>query len=87
MTERFNVSGAMLVALYGEPEREREYFRSRARRVADIGIKMAMLNRLFFIALTSVAAIANSFSHTELVVTLRLRVASPSAHCWQSPRC
>ena len=57
MTERFNVSGAMLVALYGQPAREREYFRSRARRVADIGIKTAMLNRLFFIALTSVAAI------------------------------
>lgn len=63
MTERFNVSGAMLVALYGEPEREREYFRSRARRVADIGIKMAMLNRLFFIALTSVAAIATAFAY------------------------
>jgi len=63
MTERFNVSGAMLVALYGEPDREREYFRSRARRVADIGIKMAMLNRLFFIALTSIAAIATAFAY------------------------
>ena len=63
MTERFNVSGAMLVVLYGEPDREREYFRSRARRVADIGIKMAMLNRLFFIALTSVAAIATAFAY------------------------
>lgn len=63
MTERFNVSGAMLVALYGQPAREREYFRSRARRVADIGIKMAMLNRLFFIALTSVAAIATAFAY------------------------
>ena len=63
MTERFNVSGAMLVALYGEPDREREYFRSRARKVADIGIKMAMLNRLFFIALTSVAAIATAFAY------------------------
>ena len=63
MTERFNVSGAMLVALYGEPSREREYFRSRARKVADIGIKMAMLNRLFFIALTSVAAIATAFAY------------------------
>ena len=63
MTERFNVSGAMLVALYGEPAREREFFRSRARRVADIGIKMAMLNRLFFIALTSVAAIATAFAY------------------------
>ena len=63
MTERFNVSGAMLVSLYGQPSREHEYFRSRARRVADIGIKMAMLNRLFFIALTSVAAIATAFAY------------------------
>jgi ATP-binding cassette subfamily B protein len=63
MTERFNVSGAMLVALYGQPAREQEYFRSRARRVADIGIRMAMLNRLFFIALTSVAAIATAFAY------------------------
>jgi ATP-binding cassette subfamily B protein len=63
MTERFNVSGAILVALYGKPDTEREYFRSRARKVADIGIKMAMLNRLFFIALTSVAAIATAFAY------------------------
>jgi len=63
MTERFNVSGAMLVALYGVPTREQEFFRSRARRVADIGIKSAMLNRLFFIALTSVAAIATAFAY------------------------
>ena len=63
MTERFNVSGAMLVALYGEPGQENESFRSRARRVADIGISMAMLNRIFFIALTSVAAVATAFAY------------------------
>ena len=63
MTERFNVSGAMLVALYGEPGHENEFFRSRARRVADIGISMAMLNRIFFIALTSVAAVATAFAY------------------------
>jgi ATP-binding cassette, subfamily B, bacterial len=63
MTERFNVSGAMLVALYGEPGQENENFRSRARRVADIGISMAMLNRIFFIALTSVAAVATAFAY------------------------
>ena len=63
MTERFNVSGAMLVSLYGQPVRERENFRAKARRVADIGIKIAMLNRLFFIALTSVAAIATAFAY------------------------
>ena len=63
MTERFNVSGAMLVALYGEPGHENDFFRSRARRVADIGISMAMLNRIFFIALTSVAAVATAFAY------------------------
>ena len=63
MTERFNVSGAMLVSLYGQADNENEFFRSRARRVADIGISMAMLNRLFFIALTSVAAIATAFAY------------------------
>ncbi len=63
MTERFNVSGAMLVALYGQPQHENESFRTRARKVADIGISMAMLNRIFFIALTSVAAVATAFAY------------------------
>jgi ATP-binding cassette subfamily B protein len=63
MTERFNVSGAMLVTLYGQPSQEKESFRSRARKVADIGITMALLNRLFFIALTSVAAIATAIAY------------------------
>lgn len=63
MTERFNVSGAMLVSLYGKPENESKLFRSRARRVADMGIEVAMLNRLFFISLTSVAAVATAFAY------------------------
>jgi ATP-binding cassette subfamily B protein len=63
MTERFNVSGAMLVALYGEPKREHEFFSTKARRVADIGISIALLNRLFFVALTSVAAVATAFAY------------------------
>ena len=63
MTERFNVSGAMLVTLYGQPLQEKESFRARARKVADIGITMALLNRLFFIALTSVAAIATAIAY------------------------
>ena len=63
MTERFNVSGALLVALYGKHSSEKEYFRSSARKVADIGIQLAMLNRLFFISLTSVAAIATAFAY------------------------
>ena len=63
MTERFNVSGAMLVSLYGHPERESKTFSARARKVADIGIHSAMLNRLFFISLTSVAAVATAFAY------------------------
>ena len=63
MTERFNVSGAMLVSLYGRPESESSLFRTRARRVADMGIEVAMLNRLFFISLTSVASVATAFAY------------------------
>lgn len=63
MTERFNVSGAMLVSLYGKPENESSLFRTRARRVADMGIEVAMLNRLFFISLTSVASVATAFAY------------------------
>ena len=63
MTERFNVSGALLVSLYGDRVAEASNFRGRARRVADMGIKIAMLNRIFFIAMTSVAAIATSFAY------------------------
>jgi ATP-binding cassette subfamily B protein len=63
MTERFNVSGALLVSLYGDRISEGQNFRGKARRVADMGIRIAMLNRVFFIAMTSVAAIATSFAY------------------------
>ncbi|MEN9305743.1 MAG: hypothetical protein RLY76_1011 [Actinomycetota bacterium] len=63
MTERFNVSGALLVSLYGDQSAENKYFSSRARKVADIGISIALLNRMFFIALTSIAAIATAFAY------------------------
>jgi ATP-binding cassette subfamily B protein len=63
MTERFNVSGAMLVSLYGRESDEKSYFRTRARKVADIGIEIALLNRIFFIALTSIAAVATAIAY------------------------
>ena len=63
MTERFNVSGALLVSLYGSPSKENSYFSTRARKVADIGITIALLNRIFFIALTSIAAVATAFAY------------------------
>ncbi len=63
MTERFNVSGALLVSLYGDAKKEKDDFALKARRVADIGISIAMLNRIFFIALTSIAAVATAVAY------------------------
>lgn len=63
MTERFNVSGALLVSLYGDHSQENRFFSTRARKVADIGITIALLNRIFFIALTSIAAVATAFAY------------------------
>ena len=63
MTERFNVSGALLVNIYGDGKVEGENFRSKARKVADIGIKSAVLNRAFFSVLTTIAAIATAFAY------------------------
>ena len=45
MTERFNVSGALLVKLFGRLDVERDQFSSRAAQVADIGVRIAMANR------------------------------------------
>jgi ATP-binding cassette subfamily B protein len=70
MTERFNVSGALLVKLFGRLDEEDAQFRGRARRVADIGISRAMYSRVFFVALTLVAALA-----TALVYGLGGRLA------------
>lgn len=63
MTERFNVSGALLVKLFGRPEDEASLFAGRARRVRDIGIRIAMANRWFFTALTLVAALATAVTY------------------------
>ena len=60
MTERFNVAGALLVKLFGHASSEDEQFRIRAGRVRDIGVKIAMSNRLFFAALTAVASLATA---------------------------
>ena len=63
MTERFNVSGALLVKLYGRPEDESSLFAGRARRVRDIGIRIAMANRWFFTGLSLVAALATAVTY------------------------
>jgi ATP-binding cassette subfamily B protein len=63
MNERFNVSGALLVSLYGDARAEGTSFRGKARKVADIGIKIALANRIFFIGLTLVASISTAIAY------------------------
>ncbi|MEI6629052.1 MAG: ABC transporter ATP-binding protein [Actinomycetota bacterium] len=57
MSERFNVSGAMLVKLFGRKEREVANFSARAAGVRDTGIRSAIYGRVFFVALGLVGAL------------------------------
>jgi ATP-binding cassette subfamily B protein len=63
MTERFNVSGAMLVKLFGRPGAEADRFGERAARVRDIGIQQAMFSRTFFVAMLLVASLAQALTY------------------------
>jgi ATP-binding cassette, subfamily B, bacterial len=63
MTERFNVSGAMVVKLFGRPQQELSYFETRAGQVRDIGIRQATYQRFFFIALSLTASLATAFAY------------------------
>ena len=72
MSERFNVSGALLVKLFGRPAEESASFTGRAAQVRDIGVSIAMANRWFFTALTLVAALATAIAYGlggNLVIT------------------
>ncbi|MPZ72733.1 MAG: ATP-binding cassette domain-containing protein [Nitriliruptorales bacterium] len=60
MTERFNVAGAQLVKLFGRPEEERENFAGSAKRVADIGVRSALVGRMFFVTLSLVGALGTA---------------------------
>jgi ATP-binding cassette subfamily B protein len=63
MSERFNVSGAMLVKLFGRPQDERKFFENRAGQVRDIGIRQATYQRFFFVALSLTASLAVAFAY------------------------
>ncbi|MCU1394696.1 MAG: putative transporter permease/ATP-binding protein [Ilumatobacteraceae bacterium] len=57
MSERLNVSGALLVKLFGRHDREVSSFSKRAAGVRDTGIQSAMYGRVFFVALGLVGAL------------------------------
>jgi ATP-binding cassette subfamily B protein len=61
MTERFNVSGALVVKLFGHPEAESASFSRRAGRVRDIGVTSAMYSRIVMTSLALLASLATAF--------------------------
>lgn len=63
MSERFNVSGALLMKLFGRPQQEREAFSAKAAHVRDVGIKIAMANTVFFTAMVLVGSIATALAY------------------------
>jgi ATP-binding cassette subfamily B protein len=60
MTERFNVAGALLVKLFGDPVREDREYAAQAAGVRDMGVKIALNRTVFFVALTLVASLATA---------------------------
>lgn len=57
MTERFNVAGAMVVKLFGRFDDEASEFADKAERVARIGVRTALIGRIFFVTLALVGAV------------------------------
>jgi ABC-type multidrug transport system fused ATPase/permease subunit len=60
MTERFSAAGATLVKLFGRPTQEAREFEVTALRVRDIGVRTAMVSRVFVTSLSLVSALAQA---------------------------
>ncbi len=60
MTEKFNVAGALLVKLFGRPAAESRWFARRAGAVRDAGIRLSLLSRYLFAALSLVGAVGTA---------------------------
>ena len=60
MTERFNVGGAMLLRLFGRRADEDALFATRAANVRDLGIRIALITRVFATVMMTVPALATA---------------------------
>jgi len=60
MNETLNVSGALLVKLFGREESESRRFRTHAREVRDIGVRSAVVGHWFFMLLSVVSAVGSA---------------------------
>jgi ATP-binding cassette subfamily B protein len=60
MNETLNVSGALLVKLFGREESEGKRFGTHAREVRDIGVRSAVVGQWFFMLLSVVSAVGSA---------------------------
>ncbi len=60
MNETLNVSGALLVKLFGREKRELERFSRDGAAVRDIGVRSAVIGRWFFMMLSVVSAVGSA---------------------------
>jgi ATP-binding cassette subfamily B protein len=60
MTERFNVGGAMLLKLFGRRAEEDAQFATKAGYVRDLGIRIALITRVFSATLMLIPALATA---------------------------
>jgi ATP-binding cassette subfamily B protein len=60
MTERFNIGGALLLKLFGRRDEEDVQFADKVATVRDLGIKIALVTRLFAATLMLIPALATA---------------------------
>lgn len=60
MNETLNISGALLVKLFGRRETEVQRFQERAARVRDTGIRQTFVGSSFFVLISLVSAIGTA---------------------------
>ncbi|MEJ2012050.1 MAG: ABC transporter ATP-binding protein [Anaerolineales bacterium] len=60
MNETLNISGALLVKIFGRYHSEVSRFQEHAASVRDIGIRQAVIGRWFFLALSLVSAVGSA---------------------------
>ncbi len=60
MNETLNISGAILVKIFGRYHSEVDRFRGHAREVRDIGVRQAVIGRWFYLSLGLASAIGSA---------------------------
>jgi ATP-binding cassette subfamily B protein len=63
MVERFNVSGAQLAKVFGDPRDEVKSFTDKASRVRDIAVQTSDYSRFFFVGLGLTASLAVAITY------------------------